>query len=343
MKIFITGGAGFIGCNCAKKFIQDGDEVIIFDNLSRVGTNINLKWLKGIGKFQFIKGDIRDYKTLKGFFRSTKNIDAVLHLAAQTAVTTSISNPMDDFEVNASGTLNLLESIRLSDNNPLFIYASTNKVYGCFENLNLKKEKRRYALVDYPNGIAEDFPLDFHSPYGCSKGVADQYVRDYYRVYGARTVVFRQSCIYGPRQFGVEDQGWVAWFIFSALKGHLLTIFGDGLQVRDLLYIDDLVNAFSKVIKHNNSTIGEIYNIGGGPRNQLSLIELVDIIEQKFEMKVNYRFDAWRAGDQRIYLSDTTKCYHDFGWKPEKQVKDGLLDLYKWSNQMVSKIGHIYN
>lgn len=330
MKIFITGGAGFIGCNCAKYFLDRGHEVVVFDNLSRIGTHLNLDWLKSLGKFQLIKGDVRDADLLEKYFKDNRDVDVVFHFAAQTAVTTSITDPRQDFEINALGTLNLLEAIRNSDSDPIVIYSSTNKVYGNLDYLNIRSNGTRYELVDYPQGISEDFQLDFHSPYGCSKGVADQYVRDYHRIYGMKTVVFRQSCIYGPRQFGVEDQGWVAWFIMSALKGKPITIYGDGRQVRDVLHINDLLRAYSMAIDNIKFIKSNIYNIGGGSDNQLSLLQLIEMIKIQTGMGMGYKFDSWRAGDQKIFCSNNMKLEKELGWQIHEKYGDGIVTLFNW-------------
>lgn len=330
MKIFITGGAGFIGCNCTKYFLNKGHEVVVFDNLSRIGVHLNLDWLKSLGKFQFIKGDVRNAGLLAKYFAGNQDVDVVFHFAAQTAVTTSITNPREDFEINALGTLNLLEAIRHSNSDPIVIYSSTNKVYGNLDYLNIRSRGMRYELVDYPQGISEDFQLDFHSPYGCSKGVADQYVHDYHRIYDMKTVVFRQSCIYGPRQFGVEDQGWVAWFIISALKGNPITIYGDGKQVRDVLHINDLLHAYSKAIDNIELIKGNIYNIGGGPDNQLSLLQLIEMINKQAGMGMVYTFDSWRAGDQKIFCADNTKLEKELDWQIHENYREGIVTLFNW-------------
>ncbi|MGE5601814.1 MAG: SDR family NAD(P)-dependent oxidoreductase, partial [Nitrososphaerales archaeon] len=243
MRILITGGAGFIGCNLANSCIDAGHKVTLLDNLSRRGSAANLAWLRSQHgkKFDFIQADVRDAEAM---LRAAEGQEAIYHLAAQTAVTTSVTDPRPDFEINALGTFNTLEAARRAGDNPVFIYSSTNKVYGGMEDAVAVEQATRYVLPQYPEGVGEDRPLDFHSPYGCSKGCADQYVRDYSRIYGLRSVVFRQSCIYGQRQMGVEDQGWVAWFVIASVLGKPITIYGDGKQVRDLLHVDDLVNAF---------------------------------------------------------------------------------------------------
>jgi len=333
-RIFITGGAGFIGVNSAARFIKEGYDVTIFDNLSRNGTEKNLEWLKTQGRFKFIKGDIRNFNLIKKIFSKNK-ISAVLHLAAQVAVTTSLKNPLEDFEINARGTLNLLEAIRNSRQNPVFIYASTNKVYGGLEGLKIKENRTRYELVDYPEGIPADFPLDFHSPYGCSKGSADQYVRDYARIYGMNTIVLRQSCIYGPHQFGIEDQGWVAFFIKQALSGKTIKIYGNGKQVRDLLYVDDLVDLYFKIIKKKKGLSGGVYNVGGGNENTISLLELIEILQRKIDGKIRIIFSAPRPGDQKVFIADIKKLWYDFGWKPSIRYTDGVNRLYNWIKENI--------
>lgn len=310
--------------------MDEGHEVVVLDSLSRIGSDLNLDWLNSLWEFQFIKGDIRDFGLLQKYFRDNQDVDVVFHFAAQTAVTTSITNPREDFEINALGTLNLLEAIRHSGNDPIVIYSSTNKVYGNLDYLHIRSRGMRYELVDYPQGISEDFQLDFHSPYGCSKGVADQYVRDYHRIYGMKTVVFRQSCIYGPRQFGVEDQGWVAWFIISALKGNPITIYGDGRQVRDVLHVNDLIHAYAKAIDEVDLTNGDIYNIGGGPNNQLSLLQLIEIINNQTGMEIGYKFDSWRAGDQKVFCSDNTKLKKELDWQIGEDYREGVALLFNW-------------
>ncbi len=261
MRILITGGAGFIGCNLAHACLQGGHQVTLLDNLSRRGSAANLAWLRQEHPegFGFIQADIRDADAM---LRAAEGQEAIYHLAAQTAVTTSVTDPRPDFEINALGTFNVLEAARHAGNNPVFIYSSTNKVYGGMEDAVAVEQATRYILPDYPDGVGEDRPLDFHSPYGCSKGCADQYVHDYSRIYGLRSVVFRQSCIYGQRQMGVEDQGWVAWFIIASVLGRPITIYGNGKQVRDLLHVDDLVRAFQMATEKIDITNGQVFNLG---------------------------------------------------------------------------------
>lgn len=330
MKILITGGAGFIGINLAHHLISKGHNVLIYDNLSRHGTDVNLKWLldKFGNKFTFVNGDVRDAAKLH---ESAKDVDAIYHLAAQVAVTTSVKNPREDFEINALGTFNALEAARLSDKKPLFFYASTNKVYGGMEETKVGETATRYTFPDLPLGIPETYPLDFHSPYGCSKGAGDQYVRDYYRIYGVRTFVFRQSCIYGWRQFGIEDQGWLAHFAIAAAKGGNITIYGDGKQVRDILFIDDLIHAIELATERIEVTAGQVYNIGGGPNNTLSVwAEAGPILEELNGDHVPVKMEGWRPGDQRIYVSDIRKARRDFGWTPRVSPKDGLKKMWDW-------------
>lgn len=332
MRIVITGGAGFIGCNAASYYLAKNAEVIVFDNLSRKNTDKNLTWLKSLGgKLTFIKGDLRktsDVAKLIGFLSSA---DAVLHLAAQVAVTTSVINPREDFEINAMGTFNLLEAMRAAKSTAKLIYSSTNKVYGGMEDVNVVEKKTRYAYADMPFGASEERLLDFHSPYGCSKGTADQYVHDYGRIYGLDTVVMRQSCIYGPRQFGVEDQGWVAWFIIATMLGKKLAIYGDGKQVRDLLYIDDLISAYDMAISAGSKTRGGIYNIGGGPDNTLSVWhEFGPLLEKLFGKKLPVAFEDWRPGDQKIFVADIRKAKRVFGWAPSVSVTEGVTMLHEW-------------
>lgn len=339
MKVLITGGAGFIGINAAKRFLDEGHRVIVFDNLSRRGAEHNLNWLKGQKVFEFVKGDIRDFEQIKRVFYNHKAIDAVLHLAAQVAVTTSVLNPREDFEVNALGTFNLCEAVRQSQPEAILLNASTNKVYGETEDAKVVERNGRYAYANLPRGISEDWPLDFHSPYGCSKGSADQYVRDYARIYGIKTVNFRQSCIYGYRQFGIEDQGWVAWFTICAVLGREVTIYGDGKQVRDVLFIDDLIDCYLKAIEHVDKVKGKNYNIGGGPKNTLSLLELIALLEGFIGKKVHYAFDKWRPGDQKVFICDIGRAEKDFGWKVKTQAREGVEKLFHWVLQNCNLFG----
>jgi len=337
MKILIIGGAGFIGCNTAKHFLDRGDDVIVFDNLSRRGAALNLEWLQDMGSsFTFIKGDIREYSHLKKTFQDHPDIDVCFHLAAQVAVTTSLTDPRLDFEINALGTFNVIEVIRehrdsqKNTNKPILLYSSTNKVYGRMEDIEVVERNGRYEYKNLPNGISEERPLDFHSPYGCSKGSADQYVHDYGRIYDIPVVIFRKSCIYGPRQFGVEDQGWVAWFTIASVLEKPITIYGDGKQVRDVLFIDDLIDCYLMALQKLDATKGKIYNIGGGPKNKISLLDLVAYLEKLSGKKLTLNFADRRLGDQRVFVCDVKKAKRDFGWKPSVGVEEGVYRLFKW-------------
>jgi CDP-paratose 2-epimerase len=335
MSILITGGAGFIGCNLADACIREGRQVTLLDNLSRRGSSANLQWLRdlhGPKAFDFIQADVRDPDAMA---RAAVGRSAVYHLAAQTAVTTSVTDPRPDFEINALGTFNVLEAVRASAPDAVLIYSSTNKVYGGMEDAPAAEQATRYILPDYPNGVGEDRPLDFHSPYGCSKGAADQYVRDYARIYGLRTVVFRQSCIYGQRQMGVEDQGWVAWFVIAAVTGKNITIYGNGKQVRDLLHVDDLVRAFRMATAKIDITRGQVYNLGGGPQNTLSIwAEFGPLLKELVGREVTpASFADWRPGDQPVFVADVSKAGREWGWQPQVSVREGISRLVEWVKQ----------
>ncbi len=330
MKILITGGAGFIGSNLTAHFVRAGHTLTIFDNFSRRGSEANLAWLResfGDG-FAVIRGDVREAEAIA---RAARGQEAIFHLAGQVAVTTSVADPRDDFENNALGTFNTLEAARAVGTHPIFIYTSTNKVYGGMEAAKIVDLGQRYGFADLPNGVPETWPLDFHSPYGCSKGAGDQYVRDYQRIYGLPTVVFRQSAIYGPRQFGIEDQGWLAYFAICAATGRSFTIYGDGKQVRDLLYIDDLARAFELAIQNIDRTAGRVYNIGGGVARCLSVwTETQPLLEKLAGRTLTVSHGDWRPGDQKVYLSDISKAKADFGWEPKVSPEEGLLRLWRW-------------
>ncbi|MBD3426897.1 MAG: SDR family NAD(P)-dependent oxidoreductase [Candidatus Omnitrophica bacterium] len=332
MKVLITGGAGFIGCNAAKYYHERGDEVVVVDDLSRKGADKNLQWLEGHGGIKFIKQDIRDYSGLKKAISGCGRIDLLLHLAAQVAVTTSVKDPRSDFDINALGTFNVLEAVRDLGIDPVFIFSSTNKVYGEMTDVKVVSEEGRYRYSELAGGVPEARGLDFHSPYGCSKGCADQYVIDYSRIYGLRTVCMRQSCIYGPRQFGVEDQGWVAWFTIAVSLGRPITIYGDGKQVRDVLHVDDLVALFDSAYQRIDRVGGMAFNVGGGPRNQMSLLELVDMLEKLSGRKIEPAFEDWRPGDQKIYVSDITRARDYLSWEPRINKTEGVEKLWDWVN-----------
>jgi CDP-paratose 2-epimerase len=330
--VLIVGGAGFIGSNLAHRLMEQGKRVLIFDSLARPGVERNLRWLhEQHGDHLSIQ--IADVRNRRELDQAVRHANSVYHLGAQVAVTTSIANPIHDFEVNAQGTLFLLEALRSQGKKVPLLFTSTNKVYGDLLDVGLSQDATRY-YPDEPSirqhGISEARPLAFHSPYGCSKGAADQYVLDYAHTYGMPSTVFRMSCIYGPRQFGTEDQGWVAHFLIRALQGQPITIYGDGKQVRDILFVDDLVNALQLAHTHIDRMAGQAFNVGGGPNNAISLLELLRLIEQLQGAPVVHSFDEWRRGDQRYYVSNTRKLEQTVGWRTQVSVQDGLARLYSW-------------
>lgn len=328
----ITGGAGFIGSNLAQNLLRAGERVILYDNLSRKNVEKNSNWLLRTfpGQVELVVADVRDRRRL---YDCVQRADAVFHLAAQVAVTTSLEDPIEDFEVNAGGTLNVLEAVRASNTRPPLFYTSTNKVYGELLDLAEQADQRqRHPEPESYRGLAvsEARPLDFHSPYGCSKGTADQYVRDYARSYGLNSVVFRMSCIYGPRQFGNEDQGWIAHFLIRALKGEPITIYGDGHQVRDVLFVSDLVQAFLLAREQCATIPGEVFNIGGGPENAVDLLQVLALAEELSDTPLSISFSETRVGDQRYYVSDTSKFHERCGWRPQVDPLDGVRRLARW-------------
>ena len=330
---FITGGAGFIGSNYVSRLMERGDNVTIYDNLSRAGAARNLAWLQskfGEGAFRLTVGDVRNADLITD---SSREAEIIVHLAAQVAVTTSVVNPREDFEINALGTFNVLEAARLGERKPVFLYASTNKVYGGMEAVKVVEDATRWRYADLPLGCPETQPLDFHSPYGCSKGTGDQYVRDYARIYDLPTVVLRQSCIYGPRQFGVEDQGWVAWMIIAAVTGRPLTVYGDGKQIRDVLHVDDLLNAYDASITKIDSVAGKVFNLGGGAENTMSIwTEFGPLLEKLLGKPIPVLHADWRPGDQKVFVADIRKAGRELGWKPKVGVEAGVENLFKWVN-----------
>jgi CDP-paratose 2-epimerase len=330
MKTIITGGAGFVGANAASRCLRRGETVVIIDNLSRPGVHNNLEWLQSQGSVEFWQTDMRDANGIRQIFRKHRTADRVLHLAGQVAVTTSVDNPREDFEVNALGAFNVLEAMRLEGMSALAIYSSTNKVYGEMADAAVEEAGGKYRYSSLPAGVSEAQNLLFHSPYGCSKGAADQYFSDYHRIYGLRTVVFRQSCIYGYRQFGAEDQGWVAWFMIAAQLGLPIAIYGDGKQVRDVLFIDDLLDAYDAGFAAGDAAAGRIYNIGGGSDNILSLLELIAYIEKRLARKLRYQLSGWRPGDQRVFVSDIRRANRELSWRPHTRWDKGLDLLWNW-------------
>jgi CDP-paratose 2-epimerase len=330
--VLITGGSGFIGTNLAHRLLSAGQPVLLFDSLARSGVEQNLRWLHDThGKLvEIIIADVRNTEAVR---RAVQRASQVFHFAAQVAVTTSLADPVEDFEVNARGTLNVLEAIRAQPAPPPLVFTSTNKVYGALDDVGLQRRNLRYEPTDSAlreTGVSESRPLDFHSPYGCSKGTADQYVLDYARSYGMQSIVFRMSCIYGAHQFGTEDQGWVAHFLIRALEGQPITLYGDGRQVRDILSVDDLVDAFLLAQTHMSTHSGQAFNMGGGPGNTVSLLELLELIAEMLGHKPEVTFEGWRTGDQRYYVSDTGKFQRATGWRPRISVQEGLDRLLQW-------------
>lgn len=330
----ITGGAGFIGCHAADRLRQEGRRVVVVDNLSRRGAEANLAWLRERGPVEFHRIDVRDAEALNTLLRQHADAACVLHLAGQVAVTTSVADPRADFEANALGTFNVLEAVRTAaGGGPAVLYSSTNKVYGNLEHVQVVERGGRYAYEDRPFGISEAEPMDCHSPYGVSKGCGDQYVRDYARIYGLKTVTFRQSCIFGTRQFGIEDQGWIAWFCVAVVTGKPFTIFGDGRQIRDTLWVDDLIAAYQRALERIDSVAGEVFNVGGGPANTLSLNELVALLEAELGQRLDPPRAAWRPGDQRVFVADIRKAERLLGWRPTVPTAEGVARLLDWVRQ----------
>ena len=328
-NVLVTGGCGFIGVNLVHRLLGRGEHVHIFDDFSRRGSEKNLAWLHKLhgNNFQVTRGDVRNVEAIA---HAARDADIIYHFAAQVAVTTSVNDPRSDFEINALGTFNTLEAARASGRAPIFIFASTNKVYGAMEDLAIVEKPTRYAYRDI-QGFDESRPLDFHSPYGCSKGAGDQYVRDYYRIYGLRTVVFRQSAIYGARQFGVEDQGWMAWFIIAAVLGRRITIYGDGKQVRDMLHVEDLLDAYDAAVTNIDRVAGRVYNMGGGRERTISVwAEFGPMLEKLFARRIDVTYSNWRTGDQKVCVYDISRAESELGWKQKFGLETGIEDLYHW-------------
>lgn len=341
MKIFVTGCAGFIGSHAVERYLKEGHDVWGLDNLSRPGSTNNLEILRSLdaaGRFRFVPGDIRIAGDVDRAIQSAGRIDVLIHEAGQVAVTTSVTDPRLDFDVNALGTFNLLDAVRRHCPDAVFLFASTNKVYGKLDHRPARQNGKRYEYRDCPNGISEAEPIDFHSPYGCSKGAAEQYVRDHHRIYGIKTVVFRQSCIYGTRQFGIEDQGWISWFTIAAMLHRPITVFGDGMQVRDVLWVGDLIDLYTRAVERIGDAAGQIYNAGGGPDCTLSLLELLDYLERRLQRKVDYSFSDWRPGDQRIFVADCSKAAQELGWRPRVLPASGLDQLAHWTGENLDLI-----
>jgi len=337
--IIVTGGAGFIGSNAAMRYLRRGWHVVVLDNLSRKGAKQNLKWLESAaGDLELAEADVRDRDAVFDVFRRHRHASRILHLAAQVAVTTSVTDPRTDFDINALGAFNVLEAIRENECKGTAIYASTNKVYGEMVDLQVVEHATRYAYKDIPNGLDEERNLCFHSPYGCSKGSADQYFVDYHRIYGLNTVVYRQSCIYGYRQFGSEDQGWLAWFLIACALGNPITVYGDGKQVRDILFVEDLVDAYDAAFENPQAAVGRAFNIGGGPESILSILELLRHIESVLGHKVTYSFSDWRPGDQKVFVTNLCLARRQLGWQPKTSVEQGIKLLDGWITENLDTI-----
>jgi len=334
-RVLVTGGCGFIGCNLSDALAARGDNVLILDSLSRTGTKENADWLKR-RHGERIAIEIADIRDKGAVDNAVRQASAVLHLAAQVAVTTSLEDPAEDFAVNAAGTVGLLESVRRLNPTAPILFASTNKVYGkLLTDGSVTREGQRYVPSDraLQDGVGENAPLDFYSPYGCSKGAADQYVRDYARVLGLRTVVLRMSCIYGPRQFGTEDQGWIAHFLIRTIQRESISIYGDGYQVRDALYIDDAVSAWLGALDRIDAVTGQVFNLGGGISNAVSLLEMMDLIAVLRGERPVVEFANWRPGDQPWYVSDIRAISAALAWTPKVRLRQGLDNLHRWLDQ----------
>ena len=354
MKVLITGGCGFLGSNLASSFLNKNNEVFILDNMERKGSQKNLQWLKNLdtnNKLFFFKVDIKNFEQVKKIFLEFAEFDFICHVAGQVAMTTSIKNPRNDIETNVLGTFNILEATRKYSSRALLAFSSTNKVYGDLEWLNLEEGDLRYFLKDFPNGLDEKIPLDFSTPYGCSKGSADQYVRDWSRVYGLNTVVFRHSSIYGGRQYASIDQGWIGWFCKKVLEqdnqiklgNNILpfTISGNGKQVRDVLHSEDLISLYHSAYKHKNQLYGEIFNIGGGVRNSLSILELFEVLKELLSIsKLEYLCIKRRTSDQDCFIANIEKAKDKLNWEPKVNFREGLEKMINWSKEVIkSDIG----
>jgi CDP-paratose 2-epimerase len=335
MRLLITGGCGFLGSNLAAEALRRGDELMVFDNLSRLGSADNLTWLREKGDFRHVHGDIRNANDVTRLIQEFQP-NAIFHLAGQVAMTTSIANPRLDFEINAMGSHNLLEAVRQHAPEAAVIYSSTNKVYGDLEQYTYRETETRYECIEYPRGFDEKTPLDFRSPYGCSKGAADQYMLDYARTFGLRTVVFRHSSMYGGRQFATYDQGWVGWFCQKALeasRGALtqsFTISGNGKQVRDVLHAEDMTRLYMKGLENIDQVKGEIFNIGGGLKNSLSLLELFSLLEKLTGTKLGYTKLPVRESDQKVFIADISSATKALGWNPMVAKENGVADALEW-------------
>ncbi|MCM1499246.1 MAG: GDP-mannose 4,6-dehydratase [Clostridium sp.] len=335
MKILINGGCGFLGSNLAAYGIENGYDVTVLDNLSRLGASQNLLWLQSLGRFQFVHGDTRNKNDMETIIKNGQ-FNAVFHLAGQVAMTTSIENPYKDFEINTMGAVNLLDSIRKYSPDTAVFFSSTNKVYGDLEDYQYEETMTRYKCVEFPNGFDESVPLDFRSPYGCSKGAADQYMLDFYRIFGVKATVFRHSSMYGSRQFATYDQGWIGWFVQKAIekyenpKCEPFTISGNGKQVRDILHAKDMIRLYYSALEHVDDVCGQAYNIGGTMEQSLSLLELFDMLNDILGIKMEYVQLPPRQSDQKVFVADISKINAKIGWKPEVTAYEGVSAMVEW-------------
>lgn len=339
MKILINGGCGFLGSNLAAYGITHGYDVTVLDNLSRFGSAKNLEWLQSLGEFQFIHADTRNKNDVETVIREGQ-YDGIFHLAGQVAMTTSIANPYKDFEINTMGTVNVLDSVRKYSPHTAVFYSSTNKVYGDLENYTYTETETRYVCPEFPKGFDETVPLDFRSPYGCSKGAADQYMLDYYRIFGVKTVVFRHSSMYGSRQFATYDQGWIGWFVEKAIEKYNnpacspFTISGNGKQVRDILHADDMISLYYTALHNVDKVCGEAYNIGGTMEQSLSLLELFDMLGDMLNITMEYKQLPPRQSDQKVFVADVEKIKNRIGWEPKVTAKQGISAMVSWVKEI---------
>ena len=338
MTYLVTGGCGFVGSNIAAQLIERGQQLVIFDNMSREGATQNLEWLRSLGEFEFVRGDVREHaEVIEVVERMEPSV--IFHLAGQVAMTTSMQDPQRDFAINVLGTFNLLESVRCACPQATIVYSSSNKVYGDLAGVKLKEEASRYSATNFLNGIDESAPLDFQTPYGCSKGAADQYMLDYARVFDLNTVVFRHSTIFGGRQFATFDQGWVGWFCRQAIEVQRnpqrqpFTISGNGKQVRDLLFVDDCVACYFAAANKIKEVRGQAFNIGGGMENSSSLLELFQILEEELDVRLKHTQLPWRHSDQKFFVADNSKAETMLGWKPRTTKHEGILKTIDWARQ----------
>ena len=339
MKILVVGGCGFLGSNLASYGIKNGYDITIFDNLSRIGAASNLDWLKTIGEVKFIHGDTRNRNDVDNVIKNGQ-FDAVFHLAGQVAMTTSIADPYKDFQTNTMGTFHVLDAIRRFSPHTVMTFSSTNKVYGDLEQYNYRETDTRFVCDEWSNGFDESVPLDFRSPYGCSKGAADQYMLDFARIYGIKTIVFRHSSMYGGRQFATYDQGWVGWFCEKAVErkndpnSEPFTISGNGKQVRDILHAEDMITLYYSALVNADKIAGQVFNIGGGMSQSLSLLELFAMLEKMLGIKLDYIKLPPRVSDQKIFVADITKIHNAIGWTPHVSTEQGIEMMIKWAEEI---------